>query len=121
MNSDQTLQELLQLWQQTIELESQLDWQYQRLGLKPTLFSIPMAKTDRVIDLNDLVYVQSESRRSRFFMASGESFLSNTGLNFSDVLHLLGDYPQFQRVNETVLANMQHLSLIHISEPTRPY
>lgn len=110
MHSDQTLQELLQLWNQTLELESQLDWQYQRLNLKPVLLSIPMAKTDRVIDLNDLVYVQSESRRCRFFMASGESFLSNTGLNFSDALHLLGNYPQFQRVNETVLANMQHVS-----------
>ena len=105
-------------WQALAEQYQQAQVELLRLGHCAKGLLIPTPGPDRWVLLSELVCVESDSRRSRIHLSSGESFLSTTTFLISDAVIKLAEWPQFQRLTDTYLVNLDMLSQTH-SHPER--
>lgn len=106
------VQEILGLWDQVCELEHLQQAEYARLGQSSTMLTIPTAGPDRVVKVHDISLIETEGRRCRVTLKSGESILSNTAFTLSLAAKTLADWPQFQRVHEACLANLHQAEAV---------
>ena len=100
-------------WQALAAQYQQAQVELLRLGHCSQGLLIPTTGPDRWVLLSELVCVESDNRRSRIHLSSGESFLSTTTFLISDAEIKLADWPQFQRLTDTYLVNLDMLSQTH--------
>lgn len=106
------VKDILALWDQAKELEQQQQIEYARLGLSTALLSIPVSGPDRVVRVQDIALIAAAGRRCQVFLTNGESILSNTAFSFSRAAQALTAWPQFQRVHEAYLVNLNHIEAV---------
>lgn len=106
------VKEILALWSQVAEFEQLQQAEYARLSQASAMLTIPAAGPDRIVKIQDISLIEAEGRRCRVSLRSGESFLSNTAFTLSRAARALSDWPQFQRVHEACLANLNHVEAV---------
>lgn len=109
---------ILKDWQKLSEVYQQNRTEFLRLGHCNEGLLIPTTGPDRWVNLSDLVCLHSDNRRIRFHLSNGESFLSSTTFSMADGEIELASWPQFQRLTDRYLLNLDFLSQTH-SHPER--
>lgn len=111
-------QAVLKDWQQLSDLYQQTRSAFLRLGHCHEALVIPTPGPDRRVMLKALICIQSENRRTRIHLADGESFLTSTTFSLETAEAQLAVWPQFQRLTDRYLINVDRITQTH-SHPER--
>lgn len=105
-------------WQKLSDIYHQTRVELLRLGQCNEALILPTPGPNRRVMLSELVCIQSENRRTRIHLVNGDSFLTSSTFSMETAETQLASWPQFQRITDRYIINLDLLSQTH-SHPER--